>query len=103
LNIHFVISVDVRLPGNMEIFLQNILLIIFALISISYVSLWFLIALVPLTFFFVLLNVLFTSCIRQLKRLDSTTRSPLLSHVQASVQGISTIHAFGKSQDFVNK
>lgn len=96
-------EIDVRLPGNMEIFLQNILLIIFALVSISYVSLWFLIALVPLTFFFVLLNVLFTSCIRQLKRLDSTTRSPLLSHVQASVQGISTIHAFGKSQDFVNK
>ncbi|XP_052104159.1 ATP-binding cassette sub-family C member 5-like isoform X3 [Mytilus californianus] len=96
-------EIDVRLPGNMEIFLQNILMIIFALVSISYVSSWFLIALVPLIFFFVLLNKLFTACIRQLKRLDSVTKSPMISHVQASVQGISTIHAYGKSNEFVDK
>ncbi|CAC5405400.1 ABCC5 [Mytilus coruscus] len=96
-------EIDVRLPGNMEIFLQNILMIIFALVSICYVSPWFLIALVPLVFFFVLLNKLFTACIRQLKRLDSVTKSPMISHVQASVQGISTIHAYGKSNEFVDK
>ncbi|CAG2210271.1 ABCC5 [Mytilus edulis] len=96
-------EIDVRLPGNMEIFLQNILMIIFALVSISYVSSWFLIALVPLIFFFVMLNKLFAACIRQLKRLDSVTKSPMISHVQASVQGISTIHAYGKSNEFVDK
>ncbi|XP_052058941.1 ATP-binding cassette sub-family C member 5-like [Mytilus californianus] len=96
-------EIDVRLPGNMEIFLQNFLMIIFALISISYVSPWFLIALVPLIFSFVLLSKLFTACISQLKRLDSVTKSPMISHVQASVQGISTIHAYGKSNEFVDK
>ncbi|XP_033760188.1 LOW QUALITY PROTEIN: multidrug resistance-associated protein 5-like [Pecten maximus] len=96
-------EIDIRLPGSAEVFLMNILTIIFALVSICYVSLWFLIALVPLVACFVLLNVIFTSGVRELKRLDSTTRSPLLSHVTASIQGISTIHAFGKSQEFLNR
>ncbi|XP_069104067.1 ATP-binding cassette sub-family C member 5-like isoform X2 [Argopecten irradians] len=96
-------EIDIRLPGSAEVFLMNILTIIFALISICYVSLWFLIALVPLIACFIVLNVIFTSGVRELKRLDATTRSPLLSHVTASIQGISTIHAFGKSQEFLDK
>ncbi|XP_060079358.1 ATP-binding cassette sub-family C member 5-like [Ylistrum balloti] len=96
-------EIDIRLPGSAEVFLMNILTIIFALISICYVSLWFLIALVPLIATFIVLNVIFTSGVRELKRLDATTRSPLLSHVTASIQGISTIHAFGKSQEFLDR
>lgn len=82
---------------------MNMLLILFAMATICYVSPWFLIALVPLVIVFVLLNALFTSGVRELKRLDATTRSPVLSHVTASVQGISTIHAYGKSDEFVHK
>ena len=84
-------------------FIQNILLILSALVMIAYVSPWFIIALVPLLICFFVLNILFTSGVRELKRMDMITRSPLLSHVTASVQGISTIHAYGKMDQFVKR
>nr|XP_022286886.1 multidrug resistance-associated protein 5-like isoform X2 [Crassostrea virginica] len=96
-------EIDVRLPGNAEIFLMNILMIIFSLISIVYVSPYFLIALVPLAIMFFVLNLVFTSSVRELKRMDAKTRSPLISHITATVQGISTIHAFGKSTEFMDR
>ena len=84
-------------------FIQNILLILSALVLIAYVSPWFLIALVPLIISFIVLNIIFTSGVRELKRMDMITRSPLLSHVTASVQGISTIHAYGKMDHFIKR
>ncbi|XP_061171411.1 ATP-binding cassette sub-family C member 5-like [Saccostrea echinata] len=96
-------EIDVRLPASAEIFLMNILMIIFALISIAYVSPYFLIALLPLAVAFFVLNFVFTSGVRELKRMDARTRSPLISHITATVQGISTIHAFGKSTEFMDR
>ncbi|XP_062576849.1 ATP-binding cassette sub-family C member 5-like, partial [Saccostrea cucullata] len=96
-------EIDVRLPASAEVFLMNILMIIFALISIAYVSPYFLIALLPLAIAFFVLNFVFTSGVRELKRMDARTRSPLISHITATVQGISTIHAFGKSTEFMDR
>ncbi|KAL5004806.1 hypothetical protein ScPMuIL_018262 [Solemya velum] len=96
-------EIDSRLPFSLDIFLQNILLVISSFIVIGCVSPWFLIALVPLLVFFLILNIIFTSGVRELKRVDANTRSPLLSHVTASVQGISTIHAYRKSKDFLKQ
>lgn len=82
---------------------MNILMIIFALISIAYVSPYFLIALLPLAIAFFGINFVFTSGVRELKRMDARTRSPLISHITATVQGINTIHAFGKSTEFMDR
>ncbi|XP_056005289.1 ATP-binding cassette sub-family C member 5-like [Ostrea edulis] len=96
-------EIDVRLPGSSEVFIMNILMIIFALISIAYVSPYFLIALLPLAIAFFGINFVFTSGVRELKRMDARTRSPLISHITATVQGINTIHAFGKSTEFMDR
>ncbi|XP_060600262.1 ATP-binding cassette sub-family C member 5-like, partial [Ruditapes philippinarum] len=54
-------EIDVRLPYISEMFLQNMLMILFSLAIIAYVSQWFLIALVPMVVGFLILNIIFTS------------------------------------------
>ena len=96
-------TVDVSLPMIVELFLNNVLQVIAAVAVIAYVSPWFLIAVVPLAFMFFFLMSLFHTCSHQLKNLDNVTRSPVLSHATTSVQGVSTIHAYGQATHFVKK
>lgn len=40
---------------------------------------------------------------RDLKRMECVSRSPVLSFVTTSIQGLSTIHAFQKEKNFIYK
>lgn len=61
---------------------------------------WFLVGLFPLIVLFLLIVRVFNRSVRQLKRMDGVTRSPLYSHLTATVQGLSTLHAYNKMADF---
>lgn len=39
---------------------------------------------------------------RELKRMESTYRSPIFEHFEATLTGITTIRAFGKTQEYLN-
>jgi ATP-binding cassette subfamily C (CFTR/MRP) protein 5 len=64
---------------------------------------WFLIALVALTLIFAMYSRVFRRGLRDLTRLEHVSRSPIYSHVDASINGLSTVHAFGKQRHFVSK
>ncbi|XP_038050083.1 multidrug resistance-associated protein 5-like [Patiria miniata] len=96
-------EVDVQLPTNMEIFTQNSFLILFALITISIVFPYFLAVMVPIVFFFGLILYYYRRGVRAIKRIENVTRSPWFSHIMATVQGLSTIHAYGKTEEFINR
>ena len=64
---------------------------------------WFMIALFPLALIFFFLDRIFKRAVRDLKRLESVSRSPIYSHVAATVNGLNTIHAFAKERQFVSK
>uniref|UniRef100_A0A0K8RTW6 Multidrug resistance-associated protein 4 n=1 Tax=Crotalus horridus TaxID=35024 RepID=A0A0K8RTW6_CROHD len=61
---------------------------------------WILIPLVPLLILFIFLRRYFLDTSRDIKRLESTTRSPVFSHLSSSLQGLWTIRAFQAQQRF---
>ncbi|XP_015272616.1 PREDICTED: multidrug resistance-associated protein 4 [Gekko japonicus] len=61
---------------------------------------WILIPLVPLLILFIFLRRYFLDTSRDIKRLESTTRSPVFSHLSSSLQGLWTIRAFKAGQRF---
>uniref|UniRef100_A0A665T414 Multidrug resistance-associated protein 4 n=2 Tax=Echeneis naucrates TaxID=173247 RepID=A0A665T414_ECHNA len=88
-------QVDSMLPITFvdfyQLFLQNVSVVAVAASVIPLI----LIPVVPLLLVFLYLRRFYLSTSRDIKRLESTTRSPVLSHLSSSLQGLPTIRAFG--------
>ncbi|XP_078592465.1 ATP-binding cassette sub-family C member 5-like isoform X2 [Branchiostoma floridae x Branchiostoma japonicum] len=94
-------EVDVRLPLNMQVYLETLFIVVASILNICVVFPWFVLALVPLGILFFLANYFFRHVIRELKRFDNIMRSPWFSHVTASIQGLHTIHAYQQEKEFL--
>ena len=96
-------EIDTRLPFLVEALMLNVSLLLITIILIAVLFYWFIIALVFFIIIFIFLNIIFRRSVRELKRLDNITRSPIFSHISTSVQGLSTLHAYGKTNEFLEK
>uniref|UniRef100_A0A673TNA9 Multidrug resistance-associated protein 4 n=1 Tax=Suricata suricatta TaxID=37032 RepID=A0A673TNA9_SURSU len=61
---------------------------------------WIAIPLIPLAIIFFVLRRYFLETSRDVKRLESTTRSPVFSHLSSSLQGLWTIRAYKTEERF---
>ncbi|EDV24098.1 uncharacterized protein TRIADDRAFT_26283, partial [Trichoplax adhaerens] len=96
-------EIDTQLPMFIDNGLLLILTILASLIIIVVSYPWAILAIIPLMIAIGLIAVIFNQVLRELKRLDNISRSPVLSHLTATVEGLSVIHAHNKSQEYLAK
>ena len=99
----FALAGDVFIPQVTNSLLQILCLVLLSFAMASYITPWILIAIVPIIFVFYLMKAISTVSIRQLKRLENVVRSPLISHINVTSQGLPTITAYGQQDTFYEK
>jgi ABC-type multidrug transport system fused ATPase/permease subunit len=67
---------------------------IFTLVIISSGTPIFMVLITPLAIFYIYMQRYYLKTKRELKRLDSISRSPIYAHFQESMGGITTIRAY---------
>ncbi|KAH8377694.1 hypothetical protein KR093_006671 [Drosophila rubida] len=96
-------QVDEILPAVMMDVIQIFLSLGGIVIVIAVVNPMFLIPTLFLCFIFYQLRTFYLKTSRNVKRLEAITRSPIYSHMAASLTGLSTIRAFGAQRVLANE
>ncbi|CAL8404057.1 unnamed protein product [Boreogadus saida] len=96
-------EVDFWIPFEVNYFVNTFLTIV---CSISLIIYAFYKMVYPLIIFFAItlaFHILSQRAIRQLKRSESTSRSPWISHTSSTIEGLSSIHVYGKTDGYIHQ
>ncbi|GBP23004.1 Probable multidrug resistance-associated protein lethal(2)03659 [Eumeta japonica] len=93
-------AVDEVLPSAL---LDIGLSLIGIVVVVAIVNYWLLLPTLAVGVVFYLLRIVYISTSRSIKRLEGVTRSPVFSHLNASLQGITTIRAFGAQEALIRE
>ena len=93
-------TVDEQFFDSMGDVFRNCFKLFCTLFVMVYSNSWFVVFAVPIFYLYYKINVFFIGSSRELKRLDSVTRSPVFSHFSETLTGLVTIRAYGASSRF---
>jgi ATP-binding cassette subfamily C (CFTR/MRP) protein 4 len=93
---------DESLPVALIDTMQNLLMTVGSIIIIGITNPWVLLILIPLIPTVLWLRRFYMCSSRQLKRLESVTRSPIYALFSSSLDGLTSIRAFDVQGDFLN-
>lgn len=94
--------IDESLPLTLFDTIQNLVLTLGSIVLIGTINPWVLLILVPLTPVFLWLRRFYVRSSRQLKRLESVTRSPIYAFFSSSLDGLTIIRAFQVQDDLLD-
>uniref|UniRef100_A0A8C6WQX4 ABC-type glutathione-S-conjugate transporter n=1 Tax=Neogobius melanostomus TaxID=47308 RepID=A0A8C6WQX4_9GOBI len=93
--------IDEALPATVLMFLGTFFVSLSTLIVIVSSTPIFAVVVVPLIFVYIFVQRFYVATSRQLKRLESVSRSPIYSHFSETITGSSVIRAYGRESAFV--
>mmetsp|Transcript_11549 Transcript_11549/g.40382 ORF Transcript_11549/g.40382 Transcript_11549/m.40382 type:complete len:1626 (-) Transcript_11549:176-5053(-) len=96
-------AIDTLLPQNLQWMVLMFFLVIGSLAGIVFEAPWFAVAVVPAIFLYSRILRYYRNVSRELKRLDSISRSPVYAHFSETLGGLSTIRAFGQTVRFTKQ
>ncbi|XP_056384893.1 ATP-binding cassette sub-family C member 2-like [Hyla sarda] len=96
-----IFTVDETIPLSFRYWIECFLEVISTLFIICFATPIFAAVIVPLAIFYYFVQRFYVTTSRQLRRLDSVTRSPIYSHFGETVSGLSVIRAYGHQQRFL--
>lgn len=94
-------NVDDMLPVSLRSWVLCLFGIISTLVMICMATPVFAIIIIPLSIIYISVQVFYVATSRQLRRLDSVTKSPIYSHFSETVSGLPVIRAFDHQQRFL--
>ncbi|XP_030837858.1 multidrug resistance-associated protein 5 isoform X2 [Strongylocentrotus purpuratus] len=96
-------ELDVMLPINMELSINYMLTIAASLITITVIFPYFLCAFIPIIVIFYFIMVFYRRGVNDMKQLENVSRSPWFSHIGSTAMGLTTIHAYDKTNDVIKR
>ncbi|ODM95243.1 Multidrug resistance-associated protein 1 [Orchesella cincta] len=92
---------DSTLPFNFRLWLNSFFGVASTIFVISYSTPIFTAVFVPVAILYYFVQRFYVSTSRQLRRLESVTRSPIYSHFEETLTGSSTIRAYSEQDRFI--
>lgn len=96
-------TIDNILPNLFRSWLNTFFTVLSTIAIISYSTPIFLSIVIPVGLLYYFVQRFYIPTSRQLKRIESTTRSPIYVNFSETITGASTIRAYGVQADFINK
>ncbi|KAG5674807.1 hypothetical protein PVAND_004755 [Polypedilum vanderplanki] len=94
---------DNQLPHSSRMLVAMSFTVMATIAVISYSTPIFLVVIVPIAILYYFVQRFYVATSRQLKRLESVSRSPIYSHFGESISGTSTIRAYNVEPRFINE
>jgi ABC-type multidrug transport system fused ATPase/permease subunit len=98
-----VYSLDQRVIDALYNWMQMGLVVITTIALVAFASPFFLIACIPLGYIYYYTQNYFIASSRQIKRLDSISKSPLYAHFSETLNGVTSVRAFQSQSRFVHE
>jgi len=94
-------TIDEALVSALAMWCSTIIRVFATLVLVLIATPWFVVIIVPLLYVYRGTQNYYVPCSRQLKRMESNLQSPIFAHFCETLDGVASIRAFGRQDQFI--